>query len=140
MPRVEQKPVNVLTLEEIGGVINACLKPQDMALILTMLDTGVCRGEIIGLTWDDVDFQNGTLLVRKSKSKRVGIVPFGAKARRALLAWKRRCRTSSVFALKTSGLRMALWRIGQRADVKFSAHDLGRTAARMMLSSGSMLS
>ena len=136
MPRVEQKPVNVLTLEEIGSVINACVKPRDMALILTMLDTGVRRGEIIGLTWDDVEFLNGTLLIRKSKSKRVRIVPIGLKARRALLACKRSCGTPRVFALKTSGLRMALWRISQRADVKFSAHDLRRTEATMMLKAG----
>ena len=136
MPRVEQKPVNVLSIKEIERVIDACLKPRDKALILTMLDTGVRRGEIVSLRWDDVEFHDGTLLIRRSKSKRVRIVPIGVKARRALLAWKRSCRTSRVFELKVSGLRMALWRIGQRADVKFSAHDLRRTAATMMLREG----
>ncbi len=112
MPRVEQKPVKVLTTSQIKRIIAECNKRRDRALILIMLDTGARRGEIISIYWADIDFQAGTILIRKSKSKQSRVVPIGVKARRTLLAWKRVSSDPRVFPLTASGLRMALWRIG----------------------------
>lgn len=136
MPRVDQRPVTVLTVEEIRRIISVCSNARDRALILIMIDTGLRRGEVVAVRWSDIDFGDGTILVRKSKSRRYRIVPVGVKARRALMAWRRKSSEPFVFPLRTSGLRMALWRISRRADVSFTAHDLRRTSATFMLRAG----
>ena len=67
-PKVKKKEIKCYSPEEVDLLINAlqseCLKYQ--ALILLALDTGCRRGEITGLTWEDIDFKNCTINVNKT--------------------------------------------------------------------------
>lgn len=68
-------PDRVLSREEERKLLAACAAPDLMcraphlrAIILVALYTGLRRGEILGLKWTDVDFENGVLIVRQSKT------------------------------------------------------------------------
>ena len=67
-PKVKKKEIQCYTPEQVDLLVQAlqeeCLKYK--ALILLALDSGCRRGEITGLTWEDVDFKKGTINVNKS--------------------------------------------------------------------------
>lgn len=67
-PKVRKKEISCYSPEEVEKLITALqsesLKYQ--SIILLALDTGARRGEITGLTWEDVDFKNGIININKS--------------------------------------------------------------------------
>ncbi len=65
--KVKKKEVLCYTPDEVQELIRA-LKNESIkyqALILLALDTGARRGEITGLTWDDIDFEKATININK---------------------------------------------------------------------------
>jgi integrase len=58
------------------------LPPLLRPLVLVGIHTGMRRGELLSLTWDDVDLLGGSVLVRKSKSGEGRRIPMSATARR----------------------------------------------------------
>jgi len=59
-------------------------------IILIAMQTGLRRGELLSLTWDDVFFPNSYLVVKSSeaKSKKMRIVPLNDTALAALRDWR----------------------------------------------------
>lgn len=53
-------------------------------IVTVLLHTGMRRGEGFGLKWIDVDFDRGTLQVRKTKTKLNRTVPMNARVREVL--------------------------------------------------------
>lgn len=67
----------VLSYEEESKLLAACAEPELryraphlMIVILIALYTGLRRGEILRLRWEHIDFQYGTLMVKKSKTRK----------------------------------------------------------------------
>jgi integrase len=67
-PRLQRREQRVLTHEEIGRLLNACL-PRYRPAIATALYSGLRLSELLGLTWADVDFDAGLLHVRHQLSR-----------------------------------------------------------------------
>lgn len=69
-PQVEKKPPNYYDEEEARQVIKALQQEPRMwrLLILGAMIGGFRRGELIALEWEDVDFENMTISVKKSIS------------------------------------------------------------------------
>lgn len=74
LPRVERRKITPMEGDSIGAFLTAIQGHKYEALYLVTLFTGMRQGEVLGLTWDCVDFQNGVLLIDKQlqKQKRVG--------------------------------------------------------------------
>lgn len=66
MPKRKQKEINPFSMEEAKKLLQAA-EPGSMlhAIIFTGLHTGMRRGEIVGLRWDDIDFKAGKITIRQ---------------------------------------------------------------------------
>ncbi len=69
LPRIEKKQIKPLEDEELTAFLNAIKgNPYELVFFVTVF-TGLREGEVLGLTWDCVNFSNGTLLINKQHGK-----------------------------------------------------------------------
>ena len=69
LPRVERKELHPLDDDAIHQFIETVKGHPYEFLFLVTLFTGMRQGEVLGLKWDDVDFEQGTVLVRRQFQK-----------------------------------------------------------------------
>ena len=67
-PKEETREVEAFTLEEVAAILKALeSEPWNIrAIIEIALFTGCRRGEIVGLKWADIDFENQRISVKRS--------------------------------------------------------------------------
>jgi site-specific recombinase XerD len=88
-PKLPESPPPVLRDSDLKKVIAACERDKtfegrrDEAVIRIFADTGIRRGELIGLKLEDIDIDGGTLRVT-GKGSRTRLVALGAMTTRAL--------------------------------------------------------
>ena len=76
-PRGERKPIRPLEDEEVGAFLRAIEGHRFASLYLVDLFTGMRQGEILGLTWDCVDFRRGTIFLYRQLQQRQTKGDFG---------------------------------------------------------------
>jgi integrase/recombinase XerD len=117
---------------------------RDRAIIEVLVVTGIRNSELRALTLEDVDFEDGTLLVRRGKGRKMRIVPLGraAAALAQYIAHVRpqllgRSSTDALFLSREHGplSREALVRI-VRARAGVAPHRLRHSCATQMLRRG----
>ncbi|MEW6045890.1 MAG: tyrosine-type recombinase/integrase [Bacillota bacterium] len=88
LPRQAHKEMRVLTPEEAKRFLEAAKGERLEALWVLALTTGMRKGELLGLRWQDVDLERATLEVRQSlvrvHGKPVFQQPKTARARRTV--------------------------------------------------------
>ncbi len=74
LPKAQRKEIIPLEREEISKFLEAIRGERYEYLYRVTLFTGLRQGEVLGLTWDCVDFQTDTLYINKQlqKTKKVG--------------------------------------------------------------------
>ena len=75
----------ILTYDEEKALLDSShehLKP----ILITALNTGMRYGELLNLTWNDVDLESGYIHVRQSKSGKSRNIPMNESVRETLLA------------------------------------------------------
>jgi len=127
------------TLEDLTFVDH--LKP----LVLISLNTGMRRGEVFSMTWEDVDFLERTITItaKTAKGRREREIPMNATASWVLKTWRDQMRgkTGLVFPGKT-GARMdnvdSSWRkvLSKAGLVGFRWHDLRHTFGSQLIRHG----
>ena len=65
LPKIQKQEIKPLDEVQIADFLKAIHGDRFEELFLVTLFTGLRQGEVLGLTWDCVDFDNGTLLVNK---------------------------------------------------------------------------
>lgn len=96
MPEIPDKPVPILTDDDLAALIKACAGTRwydrrDLAVVRFLLDTGVRVSELAGLDLDDLDQQHEMAMVT-GKGGKVRPVYFGARTGVALDRWLRERR------------------------------------------------
>lgn len=125
-PRVEAHPPTTAHWEIIRDTVTPRMRPP----LVVLEATGLRVGELIALTWGDVDFTTGRLFVRSGKTSAARRwVPVPAHALRAIEEQKPpedRDPEARVFpGLLSGSLRMALRRVSRHAGIPlYSPHDL----------------
>ena len=66
LPKTKTKEIRVLTIEEQKEVLKHAKGRLHENLIITALGTGMRAGELLGLTWDDVDFRKREISINKT--------------------------------------------------------------------------
>lgn len=68
-PRRQRFEATTLSLEQIQTLLSVIEGHRSEALFKLALATGMRRGEILGLKWQDIDFEKGSLQVRRVLSR-----------------------------------------------------------------------
>lgn len=75
-PRVEKKQVEALDAEDVGKFLAAIKGSKYEYPLFVAIFTGLRQGELLGLTWDCVDFERGLLLINKQHNRVKGDTEF----------------------------------------------------------------
>src|SRR5215203_3697148 len=89
-PKPKKKEINPLSPEQARAFLQAAQGDRFETLYVLAVHCGLREGELLGLKWDDVDLDAGTLAVRRTLSEtrehgHVFELPKNAKARRIKL-------------------------------------------------------
>ena len=134
------KRLRYLEKEEISRLLNNCeahLKP----IVITALNTGMRKGEILNLKWQDVDFRRNIIHIYKTKNNEKREIPMNEMVKTALVKVRKNPNSPYIFnrfndkpylnvrksfftALKKSGI------------IDFRFHDLRHTFASQLVMSG----
>jgi integrase len=79
-PRVVRQEMQILSKEEIINLLNETRTSSYHILVVLAVSTGMRRGEILALRWDDIDLDGGSITVGRSlQQTRSGLMVKGTK-------------------------------------------------------------
>ncbi|MBN1881014.1 MAG: site-specific integrase [Deltaproteobacteria bacterium] len=126
----DRPPVRVLSAgEKVMLLENA--NPRTRLFIELALNTGMRHGEILNLRWDDIDFKNGSLFVRTSKTGDSRTIPINSHLLQVLLEAEKDQKCDWI--ISHNGNKMATMKKGfaatvHRAGIPYArVHDLRHT-------------
>jgi integrase/recombinase XerD len=162
VPKLPRSLPKAIPLEDVERLIDlpdtSPLGRRDKALIEVLYGTGLRISELAALDVDDIDVEEGTLLVRAGKGNKSRVIPVGRAARKAVADYltvtrselvkkgvKRSAQDRSALFLNARGGRLSrqgCWKIlkgyartGGLED-KVSPHTLRHSFATHMLDAG----
>ena len=158
-PKLQKKEISPLNVEEINRLFKTIEGHPLEALFVLAVTTGLRRGEILGLHWNDIDLDKGTLQVQRSLSLTKGgpvfnppkttrgkrSVRLSSVCVKALIKHKSRQKNNVLVFPNQEGeprrssnvLNSTFDRIkkkGNLPDIRF--HDLRHTCATLLLGKG----
>lgn len=135
-PRIDAKEPVHFTAEQARRFLDAAKDDALHALYATALGTGLRRGELLALTWRDVDNGAATVTVRSGKTRAAARrVPLPGFARMALAGLDK--RPGPVFPYSPGYVTRHVGVICARAGLpRLTFHQLRHTAASLMLEQG----
>ena len=158
LPKLEHREMKTLPAEQLTSFLREAKESSVFEMYYIELATGLRRGELLGLKWNDIDLEHGSLRVQRQIARIDGEIveaplktknayrtlPLSADAIDVLKAQKKKCGPSQyVFPSPTGGpispdsvLHM-LHRVLKRAGLpKVRFHDLRHTFATLALQNG----
>ena len=147
MPKLDNQKTECLTPEQGRALIDVLVNAKDQnlaSLVRLALATGMRRGALLALQWDDLDFRTGHITLRgeSAKSGKTSQIPMTAAAK-GILEGIEQTTSPYVFPGKDGGKRVELRRFlntlrkeaGLPADFR-PLHGLRHTYASWLASSG----
>ena len=131
LAREIKRPQETATEKDYRTALQAARTLRDKALIEVLWSCGLRRSEIARLEVSDVNFSEGFLIVRTSKTGKPRIAPLSPSARHALRKHIGKRSQGSLFGMTTNAIRLCLQRLGAP-----SAHAWRRGWAVQALRSG----
>lgn len=81
-PKMPHRIMPVFSDSELKTMLDACELPRDRAILLTLLDTGMRLGELVGMKAEHIDWDDGTVsIIGKGDKQRIVVL-----SRKTLLA------------------------------------------------------
>ena len=105
-------PQETATEQHYKNALCAAATLRDKALIEVLWSCGLRRSEIARLEVSDVNFSEGFLIVRTSKTGKPRIAPLSPFARHALRKHIGKRSQGSLFGMTTNAIRLCLQRLG----------------------------
>jgi len=144
MKKFKEPPgrLRFLSIEEIFGLVEASadhLKP----IIITAVNTGMRKSEILNLNWNDVSFKNRSIIIRQSKNNEIRIIPINKMLFDSLFELYKNRIADRVFMRNgkpVKDIRTAFSNALKRSGIKdFRFHDLRHTFASHLVMNGTNL-
>ena len=82
-PQAEDQEMQILTPPEIRRLLDAADEPVRTLLLCAVL-TGMRRGELLGLRWEDIDLEGHRLFVRRALWRGKFVTPKSRRSRRTI--------------------------------------------------------
>jgi len=82
-PRAEDQEMQILTPPEIRRLLDAAAEPVRTLLLCAVL-TGMRRGELLGLRWEDIDLEGHRIFVRRALWRGKFVSPKSRRSRRTI--------------------------------------------------------
>ena len=139
--RDDSRRLRYLSIEECQTLINSC-DPHLKPIVVTALNTGMRKGEILNLKWDNVDLRHGFILLDITKNGERREIPINDTLRQSLQAITRRLDSPYVFYDHVTGnryqdVKRSFKTALRRAGIKdFHPHDLRHTFASHLIMAG----
>lgn len=130
-----------LSQEESKSLVDLCeehLRP----IVITALNAGMRKGEILGLKWENIDLKNNFILLDKTKNGSRREVPINGTLRSTLLSLPRRLDIKYVFYDPKTGksyqdIKRSFHSALRKAGIQdFHFHDLRHTFASHLVMAG----
>jgi integrase/recombinase XerC len=159
-PKQDKPLPHFLSVDDVfqllsGIKVNSSLDVRDRAILEVFYSTGIRASELVGLDWNDVDFQLGIVRV-VGKGSKERIVPIGDVALQSLREysqevrkkWKLPCTGENPVFLNHRGGRITTRSVARVVDkhlretgiaVKMGPHGLRHSFATHLLNSGADL-
>ena len=134
------KRLRFLEAEEMVKLLSNCsehLRP----IVVVALNTGMRKGEILGLKWQDMDFQRDVIHLYKTKSGEKREVPLNSTAKSAIMAIPKHADSPYIFCNKDGepygDIKKSFFTATKKsAIINFRFHDLRHTFASHLVMSG----
>ena len=158
LPKLEYREMKTLPVEQLASFLREAKESGVFEMYYIELATGLRRGELLGLKWEDLDLEQGTLRVQRQVSRINGevveaplktknsyrTISLGTDAVGILKEQRKKCGNSPyVFPSPTGGpispdsVLQMLHRVLKRAGLpKVRFHDLRHTFATVALQNG----
>lgn len=160
LPRASKREMDFLRPEEVRAFLATFTDEEMRCLFTTAVMTGMRRGELLGLQWDDIDYRASVIRIRRSIANGQVQLPKTDKSRRAiqvgptllqaLRAHKLRAGGRSSFVFTTKGgtlidpdnlvkrvFEPTLRAAGIERHIRF--HDLRHSFASILINEGANL-
>ncbi len=130
-----------LAKQECTELINSC-EPHLKPIVITALNTGMRKGEVLKLKWDNIDLKHGFILLDVTKNGERREVPINDTLRMTLKAITRRLDSPHVFCDPKTGtaykdVKRSFKTAVKRAKIHdFKFHDLRHTFASHLIMAG----
>ncbi len=129
-----------LDKEEIEKLLRNCrgnLKP----IIIIALNTGMRRGEIFNLKWQDIDFKNGIINIYITKNGEKKTIPMNEMVKTAFIRVRKHPESAYVFSNEkgepTKDIRKSFFTACRKSGIlNFRFHDLRHTFASHLVMAG----
>ena len=117
-PKVPKKEIRPLSEEQVKRLLQAAEGDKLQALYVLAVHTGMRSGELLGLKWEDVDLEGGTVQVRRSVFNGHIESPKGTKGNRSI-----KLTRTSIRALREHE-RTSEWVFCTNVGTTISVHNL----------------
>ncbi|MDG6026865.1 MAG: site-specific integrase [Candidatus Brocadia sp.] len=136
----ENKRLRYLTIEELQRLLDCChqhLKP----IVLVAVHTGMRKGEILNLKWDQVDLRNNLILLDKTKNGERREIPINSILKELFASMPRSLESEYVFVdmkgKPYGNIKRSFSTALRRAEIRdFHFHDLRHTFASHSVMTG----
>lgn len=147
--------MQILSLQEFNKMIDCVTDKENKFFYIILFWTGMRKGELLALTYEDVDFENKTIMINKNfqivKKERLITDPKTPRGRRVIAVndivlncikelWStsyKPNKTDKIFYLSKDSLKRQLDTACKKAGVpRIRVHDLRHSHASYLLSNG----
>ena len=154
---LEDKKITVLNVEEIQNFLEQVTDKKYHTLFMLAITTGARQGELLGLKWSDVDWNNSQIHIQRTFNKGRWFAPktkgsdrkidIGPSMVKALKCWKLACPPNDLNLIFPNGAgqpinysnmvnRVYLPALYGAGIDKIRFHDLRHTTASLMIEQG----